>query len=1159
VTLAAVSLDDKYVRRDGRICLTGSQALVRLTLLQAERDRAAGLDTACLVTGYRGSPMHNVDREFWRAGALVADRNIHFQPAVNEDLAATAIWGSQQAQLHGDARHDGVFAMWYGKNPGLDRSVDAIRHANFAGTSRHGGVLAVVGDDPAMMSTDTPATSEPTFVDLMMPVLYPADVREILDYGQLGWAMSRFCGSWVGFKTISDTVDTTVSIDADPGRLAIATPVDFAMPSGGLNIRLPDPWLEQEARQSNFKLQAAVAFARANALNRPLVAAPRPRLVVIGSGKTAIDAWQALADLGIDDAEAARIGITLFKLAMPFPLDAREIGALVRGAEEVLVVEEKRRVVETQIRDILFDLPQGERPRVVGRADAVGAPLVPGVGELSPDDIARALARRIAAFHDGARIGERLAFLDAKRASQQARQRLAVVRTTTFCSGCPHNTSTRVPEGSRAHGGVGCHFMTVNMDRRTTNHTHMGGEGATWIGQAPFVESGHVFQNLGDGTYFHSGLLGIRACVAANVNITFKILFNDAVAMTGGQPHDGPLNPALISQQVHAEGVRRIAVVSDEPGKYPAGTDFAPGTTFDHRDALDRVQRELRDWPGVSVIIYDQTCAAEKRRRRKRGTIADPDRRVFINEMVCEGCGDCNERSSCISVLPLETEFGRKRVIDQSSCNKDYSCADGFCPSFVSVIGGRPRRRARGQPVDAALLNLPEPILPVLADDRPYRILVTGVGGTGVATIGALLTMAAHIEGLGCASVDQFGMAQKGGPVTSHVQIARTPGDIRAVRLNAGAADLLLACDKLVAGGELALATIARGRTRVLVNTHEAITGQFTRNPDLAFPGVELAERLTAEAGADRVDFLDATRLATSLLGDAIATNLFMLGHAWQRGRIPLTLAAIDRAIELNGVAVEANRQALAWGRRAAHDLSAVERLARPAESGMPARKAATLDEMVAVRANQLAAYQNAGYARRYEALVARVRAAELARAPGFGGLAEAVARYGYKLMAYKDEYEVARLFADPRFAARLRDGFEGDFALRFHLAPPLFARRDPDTGLPVKHEFGRWMMGAMRLLAAGKVLRGTPLDPFGHTFERRTEQRLIVDYESVVDELTGGLDADNHALAVEIACVPEKIRGFGHVKVRHLAEAKRCEADLLAAWRRCMPAASAA
>ena len=764
--------------------------------------------------------------------------------------------------------------------------------------------------------------------------------------------------------------------------------------------------------------------------------------------------------------------------------------------------------------------------------------------------MARALAERIAHFHTSSRIDDRIAFIEAKARQTRARQALSVARTPYFCSGCPHNTSTRVPEGSRALGGVGCHFMATYMDRGNVTHTHMGGEGANWMGQAPFAETGHVFQNLGDGTYYHSGLLAIRACVAAGVNITYKILFNDAVAMTGGQPHDGPLDPTAISRQVRAEGVETIWLVTDEPEKYGSGARFAPGIRIAHRRELDRIQRELREVPGVSVLIYDQTCAAEKRRRRKRGAMVDPDRRAFINHRVCEGCGDCNAKSNCLSVLPLDTEYGRKRRIDQSACNKDFSCVEGFCPSFVTVQGAKPRRGGSRVEVPAGLAALPEPDRPSLDGGRPFSILVAGVGGTGVVTIGALVTMAAHLEGIAFSTVDQFGMAQKGGAVTSHVRIAAKPEDMRAIRLNAGAADLVLGCDSLVASGDLALNVMHPERTRVIVNSHEQITGQFARNPDLEFPTDSIVGRIRAAAGADNVRILDATRIATRLLGDAIASNLFLLGYAYQQGLVPVSGAAIERAIEINGVAVEMNREAFRWGRRAARDLKAVERLAVQGDGGPEPTAPKTLDEFVERRATDLTAYRNAAWASRYRNLVERVREAEHAVATCDGVLASAVARCAYKLMAYKDEYEVARLYTDGAFRDRLTAAFEGELRLTFHLAPPLLARRDPVTGEPRKRAYGPWMLRVLGLVAKLRFLRGTPFDPFGRTAERRMERRLIEEYFETVEELLAGLRPENVALAIEIASVPEAIRGYGHVKARAVEEAEAEKAALLERWR---------
>ena len=1147
--LATVSLDDKYESREGRVHITGSQALVRLAMMQCIRDRVAGLDTACYITGYRGSPMHNIDKELWSAKRFLPGSNIHFQPAINEDLAATAIWGTQQATAFGDCRHDGIFSMWYGKGPGLDRSMDAIRHGHMAGSSRHGGVLVMVGDDHALTSTDAPAAHEFAFVELMMPFLYPSTVQEALSYGLHGVALSRFCGAWVGYKAIPDTVDASALLPADPFDPAIVIPSELETPPDGLNLRIPDFWYRMEPRHRSYKLDAAVAYAQANRLNRVMLASRRPRYGIVATGKAWNDVRQALFELGIDDRTADDIGVAMLKLAMPFPFDAQTVRDFADGLEELFVVEEKVTLTELQVRNALYPLPDGRRPRVIGQKDEAGRVLLPGFPEISPENVARALAARIAHFHTSNVIDERIAFIETKARQARAREALGIARTPYFCSGCPHNTSTRVPEGSRALGGVGCHFMATYMDRGNVTHTHMGGEGANWMGQAPFVETGHVFQNLGDGTYYHSGLLAIRACVAAGINITYKILFNDAVAMTGGQPHDGPLDPPAISRQVRGEGVETIRLVSDEPEKYGSASQLAPGTRIVHRRELDRVQRELREVSGVSVLIYDQTCAAEKRRRRKRGAMADPDRRAFINHRVCEGCGDCNAKSNCLSVLPLDTEYGRKRRIDQSACNKDFSCVEGFCPSFVTVQGAKPRRGGARIEVPAGLAALPEPSRPRLEDGRPFSMLVAGVGGTGVVTIGALVTMAAHLEGIAFSTVDQFGMAQKGGAVTSHVRIAAHPDDMRAIRLNAGAADLVLGCDSLVASGDLALNVMHPERTRVIVDTHEQITGQFARNPDLEFPTDSIVGRIRAATGAGNVQLLDATRIATRLLGDAIGSNLFLLGYAYQQGLVPVSGTAIERAIELNGVAVEMNREAFRWGRRAARDPEAVERLALHGDEDLEAAAPKSLDEFIERRVADLVAWQNAAWASRYRELVRRVREAE--RSLGTGeALAHAVARYAYKLMAYKDEYEVARLYTDGAFRERLATAFEGDLRLTFHLAPPLLARRDPVTGEPRKRTFGPWMWRVLGLVAKMRFLRGTPFDPFGYTAERRMERRLIEEYFETVGELLAGLRPENLGLAVEIASIPELIRGYGHVKERNIAEAEAMTATLLERWR---------
>ena len=1152
-TRTTVSLEDKYALESGRVFLNGTQALVRLPMMQRQRDAAAGLNTAAYVTGYRGSPLGALDQQMERAKRFLERNNIVFRAGVNEDLAATAIWGTQQINLSEGAKHDGVFGMWYAKGPGVDRSGDALKHGNLAGSSPHGGVLLLAGDDHTCKSSTTAHQSEYAFVDAMIPVLNPAGVQEFLDLGLFGWAMSRYSGCWVAFKTVAETVDSSASVHVDPHRIDIVTPNDFEMPMGGLNIRWPDEFLEQEERLHKYKLQAALAFARANQLDKVVIDSPKRRLGIVTTGKSYLDVRQALDDLGISEEQAADIGISLYKVAMAWPLEPQGMRAFAEGHDEILVVEEKRPLIEDQLKDQLYNLPDSARPKVTGKFDESGNWLLPSSGELTPAQIARAIAGRLSRWHKSESISERMDYLARKEASL-AQQPPSVKRIPYFCSGCPHNTSTKVPEGSRALAGIGCHFMSIWMDRNTETFTHMGGEGVSWVGQAPFVEDDHVFVNLGDGTYYHSGYIAIRQAVASGENMTYKILFNDAVAMTGGQHHDGPLTVPAITRQVEAEGVAKIVVVTDEPDKYPTGAPFAHGVTVHHRDELDSVQKDLRDYPGVSVLVYDQTCAAEKRRRRKRGTFPDPAKRVMINEQVCEGCGDCSVKSNCLSVVPVETEFGRKRSIDQSSCNKDYSCVNGFCPSFVTIEGGGLRKPDTETPVgaDSAFdgIALPEPNLPAL--DEPYGILVTGVGGTGVVTIGALIGMAAHIENKGVSVLDMAGLAQKGGAVISHIRIGTTPEDLHAVRIAAGSANLILGCDLVVAAGTDAVAKMQTGVSRAVINSHETITGDFTRNPDFMLNAGELAQTIRVAVGDSSADFVEATRYATALMGDSIATNLFMLGYAWQKGLVPISRDALEQAIELNAVAVDFNKDAFLWGRRAAVDET---RVARAAEPVTPLRLkqadiASSLEEIVERRIRFLTSYQNAAYARRYKDLVVRVQKAEGDRTKGQSGLAEVVARYYFKLLAYKDEYEVARLYTDGEFQRRVRDQFEGDYKLKFHMAPPLFAKRDPETGELEKQEFGPWMLTAFRVLAGLKFLRGTALDIFGYAAERKQERQLIADYENTIDELLSGLTSQNHELAVAIASIPEHIRGYGHVKEQHFEKAKQEEAALLRAYR---------
>ena len=1154
MSVANVTLDDKYTVRSGRIYLSGSQALVRLPMLQHERDLAAGLKTGGFISGYRGSPLGGYDIALWKADHFLKQHNIHFQPGLNEDMAATSIWGSQQLNLFPNPLVVGVFGIWYGKGPGVDRSTDVLKHGNMAGSSKHGGVLLVAGDDHGCQSSTLPHQSEQVFAAAMIPVLNPATVQEYLDFGLYGFALSRFSGCWIGFKAIAETVESSASVTVDPHRVEIVLP-DFDMPPGGLNIRWPDPAMEQERRLHGPKMAAVAAFARANPIDRLVLDPPQARLGIITAGKAYLDVRQALDALGLDDNKAAALGIRLYKVGLTWPLEPDGAQRFAGGLEEVIVVEEKRGFIEDQLARLLYAMDAARRPRIVGKRDEQGAILLPSDGEITPVLVARAIVARLARLGDASpELLQRLSRLESfERISETELPKGE--RTPYFCSGCPHNTSTQLPQGSRALAGIGCHGMVMLMpDRNTITSTHMGGEGATWIGQSPFTADKHVFQNLGDGTYQHSGLLAIRAAAIAGVSITYKILYNDAVAMTGGQTVEGHPSVAEITRQVAAEGAKKVVVVTDEPAKYAADAGFAPGVEIRHRDDLDAVQRELREIPGLTVLLYDQTCAAEKRRRRKRGTEVDPDRHVVINEAVCEGCGDCSVQSNCISVKPLDTEFGRKRIIDQSNCNKDFSCIKGFCPSFVTVRGAKPRRlegRLAGAGRDPTT-DLPLP--PPIALDQPYEILITGIGGTGVLTVGALLGMAAHLEAKGCTVLDFTGLAQKNGAVMSHVRIAPASGDLHAVRIAPGGADLLLGCDMVVAASQAALSRIERGSTRAVINSNVQPTAAFVMDNDIDLQTQVMERALKAACGESNVEFIRAADIATALMGDSIATNLFMLGYAFQKGLIPIKLESVARAIELNGVAVDANKRTFAWGRLAAHDRARIDAMTAPAlQSAQP--QSPDLAAIIERRAEYLVAYQDEAYARRYREFVAAVVGEEQARVPGETAFAEAVAQGLFKLMAYKDEYEVARLYAYGAFVDNLHRQFEDGYRLEFHLALPLLARRNPATGQRVKRAYGGWVLHAFALLARLKWLRGTRFDPFGHTEERRLERRLVVDYEALIGKLLAGLTPENHALAVEIARLPERIRGFGHVKQRNVTEAKVLEAKLLAAFHGRSPA----
>ena len=1149
IDLADVRIDDKYTLPEGRIYLSGIQALVRLPILQYERDKAAGLKTGGFISGYRGSPLGMYDHALWRAKKHLADHNIHFQPGLNEDLAATSVWGSQQVGMFPGATVDGTFGIWYGKGPGVDRSVDVLKHANSAGTSKHGGVLAFAGDDHGCQSSTLAHQSEQIYAAALMPIINPATVQDYLDLGLMGFALSRYSGCWVGFKTIAETVESSASIHTDPSRVKIIIPDDFELPPDGLNIRWPDAPLVQEARLHGPKMQAVAAFARANKLDRIVIDGKPARFGIITTGKAYLDVMQALADLGISNQRAEAMGLRVYKVAMTWPLEEEGARRFADGLQDVLVVEEKRGFIEDQLVRILYNMPADRRPAIVGKRDESGATLLTSAGELSPTLVARAIVqrlRRLGPVDSG--LEQRLSRLESFEALERAPSATATPRTPYFCSGCPHNTSTKIPDGSRAMAGIGCHGMALSIPaRRTATITHMGGEGANWIGQAPFTAEPHVFQNLGDGTYTHSGLLALRAAAAAGVNITYKILYNDAVAMTGGQPAESGFTVSQIAHQVVAEGAKKLAIVTDEPEKYPPSGFFPAGATVYHRRDLDAVQRDLREVKGLSVLIYDQTCAAEKRRRRKRGLFPDPPKRAFINDLVCESCGDCSEASNCVSVKPLETAFGRKRQIDQSNCNKDFSCVEGFCPSFVTVHGGKLRKveKARAEAGDM-FSRLPEPKRKPLTE--PYGILITGIGGTGVITIGALLGMAAHVEGRGCTTLDFTGLSQKNGAVLSHVRLAPEPEDLAAVRIAPGGANLLIGCDMIVSAQANALSRLEHGVSHAVINGDLQPTAGFVQNPDIDFATAHMRKGMRDAVGDDNLDIVDAAGLATTVMGDAIATNPFMLGFAWQKGLIPLSREALFRAIELNGAAIEMNKDAFQWGRLAAHDPKAVQAAIRtlaPAEL-----EEETFEQKQARRIAFLTDYQDGAWAARYRALVEATAQAEKARLKGSTALTETVAESFFKLMSYKDEYEVARLYTNGDFQKKLARQFDGDYTVSLHMAPPLLARRHPQTGRLQKQTFGPWMMTALRFVARFKHLRGGALDIFGRTEERRMERRMIDDYEALIGELLAALTPEKASTAIALARLPQTIRGFGHVKEANAKKAEAEQAKLLAQFR---------
>jgi indolepyruvate ferredoxin oxidoreductase len=1130
MTKSAVTLDDKYTQRGGRVFISSNQALVRLPLDQARRDRAAGLKTAGYISGYRGSPLGVYDSALWAAQKLLDAHDIRFVPGLNEELAVSALRGTQELQWFGKSVFEGVFGLWYGKGVGVDRACESLKLGNLEGAAAKGGFLAVAGDDHGGKSSDSAHQSEHTLIAAYLPILYPATLGEIIEFGLFGWAMSRYSGSYVALKCVTDTLDLSGCVDLVDSNGPYAIPPDIELPSGGLNLRRNQPPLAEEDWVVHRRLPAATAFARANGIDRVVIDGRRRTLSIVSAGKAFLDVRQALADLGIDAEVCRRLGIRLYKPGLIWPMDGQRLVEFAQAGAAVLVVEEKRPVMEDQIARNLYGLNADQRPALAGKQDLRGVPLLPATGELTVAQVRYAIKTMLEQIGvTDERIDGQFAALRSLE-SRALDSGAAKLRPAYFCSGCPHNTSTRIPDGSLALGGIGCHgLVAVVMDRNTMQFMPMGHEGSNWISVGPLVDTPHVFANMGDGTYSHSGILAIRAAVAAQANITYKVLYNDAVAMTGGQPVELQASPVEVVHQLLSEGVRPVRLVSDHPEAY-AGVPLPPAASVHHRDELERLQRELRELPGVSAIVYEQACAAEKRRRRKRGLLADPEQRVFINPEVCEGCGDCSVQSNCLSVLPLETEFGRKRGIDQSSCNKDYSCLKGFCPSFVTVTGAKIAVRtvaSAGRRLDEMIASLPEPSIAAL-DARGYNILVTGIGGTGVLTIGALVGMAAHLDGKGCTVLDMTGMAQKGGAVTSHIRIGPDPKEIHTSRLGEGMTDVLIACDMIVGSSLPVLKTVRPGRTAAILNTEVTPSGEFQTNRNMQLDTDRMLAWICATLDGGRLFELPASKLATALTGDSIGTNILMLGYAAQQGLLPVSLASIQEAIRLNGTFVDGNLRTFALGRLAAH---APEVLAREIEGHTDDVPLATVDDVLTSRTRLLTAYQDERYAGAYRDFVNDVRdRVELYQLRDGDVFAREVALTLARLMAYKDEYEVARLFTDSKFIQRMQEQFSGDFRMTFHLAPPLIPGRDP-SGRPRKRAFGGWILHLFRILAALKGLRGSAFDPFGYTAERRIERRLIEDYRALVSGIIDRLNQANLPAAIELARAAAEIGGYGPVK----------------------------
>ena len=1130
------SLDDKYLLDEGRVFLSGTQALVKLPLIQKKIDELNNLNTAGFISGYPGSPLGGYDHALHQASNFLKNKQIVFQPGINEDLAATALHGTQQTTLVDNPKHDGVFGIWFGKGPGVDRSGDALKHGNYAGSSKHGGVLALAGDDHAAKSSTTAHQSDHAFIHFGMPILNPATVQDYIDFGLMGIAMSRYSGCWIGMKCITDTVESAASVDIGLKRFKPALP-DISDEEGDLHLQWGYMPAMSESRLYKQRLPAAQAFARANSIDRVIFQGQK-KLAIVTSGKAYLDVRQSLDELGLSEKLCSKIGISLYKVGMVWPLEPKNISNFVNGNEEVLVVEEKRPIVEDQLMKYLYN--EKDRPLIIGKKDEFGNDLVPSEGELSPSQIALIIAKRIKGLSLNIELESKVEEIETLLANINSAPVSDLFRLPSFCAGCPHNTSTKVPDDSFAFGGIGCHGMATFMpERKTYNLGQMGGEGVMWTGIAPFTETDHIFQNLGDGTYYHSGILALRAAIASKANITFKILVNDAIAMTGGQEISGKVQVDNLSWQVHSEGAKKVVVMTDYPEKYPANSSFAPGVKIYQRDELDKVQRELREIKGVTVILYDQYCATELRRRRKRGLAEEPNKRIFINPLVCEGCGDCGVQSNCIAIEPHESKFGRKRQINQSACNKDYSCTKGYCPSFLTVTGGTLKKKGNihRQNENPKYQNedLPTPVVCDL--NKPFNILLTGIGGSGVITLGAIIGTAAHLENKGASTLDVAGLAQRNGPVTSHLRVANSPSDLHSTRIASGSADLIIGCDIVVTTGIESISKINKKHTNMVINSHVAPTSNFASNPDLDLSSARMIKGLKEIASPELMHIVNATKFATSLMGNSIAANLFLVGYAIQKGLFPISLSAIERAIELNGVSIDMNKESIYWGRLAAVDIKKLETITSADNKSIDYSE--SLSSMIDDRYNFLISYQNIKYAEKYKSLIHKIIKIDESIHNNRDDLSIAAAKFYFKLMAYKDEYEVARLHTGHDIKKYLDDKLEGDYKIEYSLAPPVFGGRDKITGRYPKRKLPSFTYYLFAIMKHFKFLRGTSFDVFGMSAHRKIERGLISEYESMLAEIETNINIENYDTAVKIALLPDHIKGYDVVKESNIEKSK--------------------